>query len=1041
MLGCNFSKHNFKSKLSLFLIVLFLPVLMMAQNRTAIKGHVQKDSGERIAGVTVRLTDDAGHLVKTVPTDANGAFSFDGLDPSRHYNVSFSDISYQPLTNSRLSPAQDSVSVTLVPVVNVLDQVVVVGYGTQRKVSVTGGVDVVKPTAIEGRPSVNMAQALQGTSPSLIIQNNSFEPGQSPSINLRGVGTLGDNSPLIVIDGLVGGDLNLLNPNDIESISILKDAGSAAIYGSRSANGVILVTTKKGKAGRAVVSYNGITSLTHPHILVKPVAGYENMLLKDQALVNSGQLPSYTPLDIEAQKARGDQPWFLDELFHDAWQQNHNLSISGGAGKTTYMMSGGLMDQQSNLYGPRKGVRRYNYRMNLSTEVGKLKVTSILAYTRNEIRDHSSSTGTLVVDAERTPPLYQYKDSLGRYLINDVLTEFNPFGVLQGQGFRRYDNDNLFGSINGELEIAKGLKLRGVFGGTLDANHMFYMTNYMPYYRVGTPAGGAAANADPGGSTTGDQNTKNVRLNSQLILQYDKKIGAHNLSVMGGYTSEAYTGKYNAVTLRYTSPDLDLPNSNTIVNVGDQRITPQSTSQNNLNSFIGRGTYSYEDRIFGEASFRADGSSKFSKNNRWGYFPSISGGWLISRENFFKNSSIGNWVSELKLRSSYGVLGNQNVGNYQYQTTYFVFSNAYGFNNTSVAGTGFNTANPDIRWETAKTFNIGADISLLKRKLNITLDAFNKRTDNILQQPTLPGTYGGSNVDFNIASVNNKGWEVSVNYNIPGRVWRHSITANLGDTRNEIVKMANGQARIQSADEMQYIYAVGLPIASYVGLKRDGYFQNLKDIQNKPRFVGLDVGVGDISYKDKNGDGIIDDNDRYILGNPFPRYTFGFNYTLGYKNLDLVVFVQGVGKRDMAIRGELVEPFHQNYSYLVFQHQLDYWTPDNTDARFPRLAVAGSASNTNNYRKGSDLYIFNGAYARLKNIQIGYSLPGSVAKMLGTQRLRVYLTGQNLLTLSKTKFLDPESTEFNSNLGAGGANSGRAYPTPLYYGFGLDVTF
>jgi hypothetical protein len=241
---------------------------------------------------------------------------------------------------------------------------------------------------------------------------------------------------------------------------------------------------------------------------------------------------------------------------------------------------------------------------------------------------------------------------------------------------------------------------------------------------------------------------------------------------------------------------------------------------------------------------------------------------------------------------------------------------------------------------------------------------------------------------------------------------------------------------------LQVINAEGLPIASYVGYKRDGYFQNLNDIKNKPKFSGLDVVPGDISYKDKNGDGVIDDQDRYILGNPFPRYTFGFNYTLGWKGFDLGIFIQGVGKRDFAIRGELVEPFHVNYSYVMFEHQLDYWRPDNINAKYPRLAVGGSASNTNNYRKGSDLYIFDGAYARLKNVQLGYTLPSNVARKIGMQKCRAYLTGQNLLTVTKNSFIDPESTEFDNKLNAGnGANSGRVYPTSVYYGFGLDLIF
>lgn len=1005
-----------------------------------VKGKVLDEKGAPLSGVTVSLK--GGPASTSTTTDNDGNFSL--TVPESTGTLRFSYVGYE---TKEAAITSGDLTMTLSPVDKSLSDVVVVGYGVQKKVSVSGGVDVIKSQALEGRASTNLTQALQGASPSLTIQQTSFEPGQPLNINIRGIGTLGDNSPLVVIDGLVGGDINTLNPSDIDNISVLKDAGSAAIYGSRSANGVILITTKKGKKGEGTVTYNGIYSKVQPHIWMKPVAGWENMILKDEALVNAGQTPFYSPMDIEQQKAKGDEQWFLDAIFRRSTQQNHNLSISGGRDKSSYLVSAGYMDQESNFIGPAKGLKRYNFRMNFTNEVGRLKVNSILAYAKTHIRDHSYSTGTLVIDAERTPPYYKLKDSLGRYLINDVLAQFNPLGILEQGGFRDYDNDNLFGSVNGELTIIKGLKLRGTFGGTLEADHQNYETRYVPFYREGQAVGSTPAGlyGNSLGTVTGDENTKNLFLNSQVFLDYTHDFNKHHLQLLGGFTNESYTGKSNKVVLNYTSPDLNLPQSATIVNVGDQRITPQGTNQNSLNSFIGRASYSYDDKYFAEASFRADASSKFAKANRWGYFPSISAAWRISREDFFEKSNATAYVNELKLRASYGQLGNQNVGNYQYQTTYSVYANMYGFNNTAVSGTGFNTANPDIKWEVANTFNIGVDAGLLRNRVNVTFDYFNKLTKNILMQPNLPGTYGGGSVDYNIASVRNRGWELNVSYNIPSGAFHQTIGINIGNTNNEITKMANDQDRIQSLEELQVIYGKGLPIASYVGYKRDGYFQNLKDIQNKPRFTGLAVAPGDIAYKDKNNDGVIDDNDRYILGNPFPHYIFGITYNISWKTLDFGFLIQGVGQRDMALRGELIEPFHANYSFTMFEHQLDYWRPDNQNAKYPRLAINGSASNTNNFRKGSDLYILNAAYARLKNVQLGYTLSPGIAHKLGLQKLRAYLTGQNLLTITRNRFLDPETSEFHNgsnNLNAtNGANSGRTYPTLLYYGAGLDVTF
>ncbi|MDH7461674.1 TonB-dependent receptor [Chitinophagaceae bacterium 26-R-25] len=998
----------------------------------AIAGKVVDESGAAVQGASVVVKGT------TIGVSTNEVGEFKVNVPDNKAILVISSVSFEtlevPVGN------QTVLRIPLRKSLEKIEEVVVVGYGTQRKVSVTGGVDVVKTQALQGRPNVNVTQALQGTAPSLIVQQKSFEPGQAANINIRGVGTLGNNDPLVVIDGIIGGDLNLLNPNDIESISILKDAGTAAIYGSRSANGVILVTTKKGsKSDKGTVTYNGIVSGIHPHIWPKAVPGYENMILKNEAIINAntGQVPTYTPAEIQAQKDRGDYEWFLDEILKDAIQQNHNLSISGGRDKSTYMISAGYMDQQSNFVGPKKGLRRYNFRMNLSNEVGKLKFTTILAYTHTDINDHSYNTGTLIVDAERTPKYYQQKDSLGRYLTNDVLTEFNPLGILEKGGYRQYDNDNIFGSINADLEIFKGLHLKGIFGANLTMNHQYYKTDYVPFYPKGQYGNIA-------GSSTGDANDKNLYTNPQLLLEYGKSFGQHRITAMAGVTNESYTGKSNKVGYKYASPDLGLQIDTTKASLDMNALatTPQTTTENSLNSFIGRLTYSFADKYFAEFNFREDGSSKFAKDHRWGFFPSISGAWRLGMEDFYAASDIKNYINDVKIRASYGSLGNQNVSNYQWQTTYFTFANAYGFNNNVVTGAGFNTANPDLRWEVAQTFNIGADLTFFKGKLTGSFDYFHKLTKDILMRPPLPGTFGGGQVDFNVASVKNRGWEVSLNYNTSGRIFRHSLNFNIGDTRNEIVKMADGKPQITGLEELQVINAEGLPIASYVGYKRDGYFQNLNDIKNKAKFSGLDVVPGDISYKDKNGDGVIDDQDRYILGNPFPRYTFGFNYTLGWKGFDLGIFIQGVGKRDFAIRGELVEPFHVNYSYVMFEHQLDYWRPDNINAKYPRLAVGGSASNTNNYRKGSDLYIFDGAYARLKNVQLGYTLPSNVARKIGMQKCRAYLTGQNLLTVTKNSFIDPESTEFDNKLYAGnGANSGRVYPTSVYYGFGLDLIF
>jgi TonB-linked SusC/RagA family outer membrane protein len=991
-----------------------------------VTGTVVDDTNIPLPGVSVKLK---GTNLGTV-TDVNGKFVIDL--PAADGTLVFSFIGFTP-KEVPLNGQTNGINVQLVPMQSSLNEVVVVGYGTQKRVNVIGAIDQVTSKAIEGKPAVNLTQALQGTSPNLIIQQTSNEPGAYQTVNIRGVSTFGNNSPLVVIDGITGGDLNLLNPQDIESVSVLKDAGSAAIYGSRSANGVILVTTKKGsKNAGAVLTYNGQGGVQVPHVGYKPVHAYENAILRNEAVVNSGLTPIYSPAQIRQFQDQGDQQWFLDAILQNAVQQNHNLSLSGGSNTSTYLVSAGVTDQRNNLVGPNYGLRRYNYRMNLSSEFGKLKLTSILAYSRTEIKEHSFNTGTLIVDAGRTPTYYKIKDDQGNYLTNDVLAEFNPLGILEKGGYRKRDNDNIFGNLTAELGITKDFKIKGVFGGTLRSDHMFgrvIQVNFLPKGSYGSDR------------NTNDENVKNLFINTQFLAQYTKIFAKnHNVDILIGVANESSTDEQNYLRLKYTDPELGTPITGTVIETSSTG-TNSHTQESSLNSIFGRASYSYKNKYYGEADFRIDASSKFAKNNRNAFFPSLTAGYRLTEESFMQNYR--DKVGDVKLRASYGILGNQNVGNYQFLNNYRVSQNDYyGFNNQQVSVIDIQFANPDIRWERASTFNVGADLNFFKSALTVSLDYFNKITRDILLPPVVPGVYGASASDYNAGEVQNRGWELNVNYRLRTGAFNHTFGFNVGDTKNKVLKLEGGD-QLRSFDEMQLLNKVGLPIGSYVGLKRDGYFQNLDDVTNGPKPAGINVQPGDNRYVDVNKDGIIDDNDLFVFGNGFPRLTFGFNYNLNVKNFDLSLFLQGVGKRDMYVRGEQVEPFHVNYSQVIYQHQLDYWTPQNPDARFPRLAASGSQSNTNNFRKGSDMYIFDGKYLRVKNLQIGYTIPAEISKKAGMRKVRVYLTGQNILTFSPMKFIDPESSELNgsSNIpNGGGANSARSYPLPVYYGFGIDIS-
>ncbi|MCH7409783.1 TonB-dependent receptor [Belliella sp. DSM 111904] len=993
------------------------------QAEIKITGTILNDIGEPLPGATVILEGNTS--VGTV-TDIDGAFSLEV--PEDGVLV----VSYIGFQTQRVPVMNRSViHVSLESDVSALEEFIVVGYGTQQRLSVVGAVDQVGQEVFEGRPSATVSQALQGVSSNLIIQQTNSEPGAGVNLNIRGVSTLGDNSPLIVIDGIIGGDINLLNPLDIESVTVLKDAGSAAIYGSRANNGVVLITTKKGKKNmKPTVTYNGLLGVNEPHFFTSPVSGYQNAMLRNESAFNSGQNEAvFTPEQIRQFQANGDEQWFANEIFQSAMQQNHNFSVAGGGENSTYLVSVGFLDQQNNYVGPAKGYKRYNYRLNMTNEYGKFKLTSMLTYARREIMDHSSSSSTLMADAFRVPLYYRQRDDQGRFLTNDILQEFNSLGILEEGGFRRNQDDNVFGTIMGELEVTDFLKIKGVFGANMFSNHQYARTKQVDFYPRGVY--GATRN-------TNDISRKGLDLNTQLMAEFNKQFAdVHNVNFLVGVSNENHTSRGFSLYKTFTDPDLGTPITETVIqpNSNNSNI---GAAENSLNSLFGRTSYSYQDKYFAEASFRYDGSSRFSQQARWGFFPSMSVGYRLTEEAFL--AGYQQKYGDIKFRSSYGVLGNQNVGNYQYQTTFFTFQNAYGFNDLPVGGTGYNYANPDIRWERAATFNVGVDLDFFDGALNLSLDYFDKVTSDILIPPAVPGVFGTGLPDFNSGKVGNRGWEITAGYQHQGRVLGHAVTFNLGDTRNVVLDF-QGEQRLTGLEELQVLLREGYPFNSYVGLKRDGFFQTIEELEAGPRPVGLNPQIGDNRYVDVDGDGVIDDNDLYVFGNPFPRLTFGFTYNLSYKGFDLNIFAQGVGRRTMMIRGELVEPFHFNYGMTMYSHQMDFWTPQNPDAYYPRLANNGTQSNDNNFRRGSDMYLFDGSYLRLKNLQIGYTLPKAISQKAGMQVCRAYVSGQNLFTLARVNFVDPELSEFNSNLQSGGANSGRAYPTLVYYGFGLDITF
>ena len=1001
---------------------------------STFKGTVKDAAGEPLIGVSVAVKGTTNGTM----TDIDGNFS---ITCEEKDILVFSYIGF--LEQEVRAGSASSHTIVLVENDRVLDEVIVIGYGTSTRRHVVGAVDQVTAKAIENRPVANLTQALQGASPNLIIQQKSMDPNDNAmNINIRGIKTKTNNTPLVVIDGMITDmdNMNKLNPADVANISILKDAGSAAIYGSRSASGVILITTKQGeKNSRPKVRFSGSVGFQAPDILYKPLEGWQNATMLNVALANGGKGPAYTPEQIQDLRNHEDAEWMMDYIFKTAMQQTYNVSVSGGTANSTYMVSGGFYDQGSNFTGPDYGVKRYNLRTNLTTEYNRFKLNVILGYTRNDMKGDETNKGFLIADASRVPKYYynKPKDASGRYILSSVGT--NSAAALELAGYNQHNNDMVNVGTSLDFKITNDLKARGVFGLDLTSNSRFIRRLQYPLYN--SPEDTAPARIDGSNRETENYAMKGTFINTQFLLDYNKQLGEHSFSALAGVSQEVLNNRGIDVKTRYTDSDLGIPISDgdqkTIFE--DSRTEVNGTQERVIQSVFGRLNYNYANRYYAEMTIRTDGSSRFPSKNRWGTFPSVTLGWRPSEEAFmdFYRENVG----DFKLRGSWGILGNQEIDDYQYFTTYTTYMNSIGFNNAALSATGFQEASPELRWEKVRTVNVGADLTFLNNALSVNLDYFYQKTTDILDRPVTPSVYGTQLGDVNIGTMENKGWEVTLGYRLSAAGFNHNFTFNVADTKNKIIELTQEWVNVVD-DNVGYITRRGLPLGAYYGLKTDGLFQSYAEIANSAIPNGVSPQPGDVKFVDRNNDGVIDDDDRFYLGDGFPHLTFGFTYNVEYKGFDLAMLIQGVGKRHQAIRGDIYTPFHNGAWYpVMFKHQLDTWTPVNTGARYPRLTDDNSSSFANNWKRGSDIFILDGKYLRLKNIQVGYTIPKKIVEKLGVGRARAYVNAQNLFTLSKNSFLDPESSEFNNNMSNDGTNSGRNYPTLKYYGFGIDIEF
>ena len=903
------------------------------------------------------------------------------------------------------------IEVELAPESLALDDVVVVGYGTQKKINLTGAVASVDTEVMENRPIANAVEALQGSVPGLVIQQGTSTPGSSPSMNIRGLNTLNNNDPLVIIDGLEGSLANL-NPSDIDQISVLKDASSTAIYGSRASNGVILVTTKKGQEGKMEVSYDFNYGFQMPTSLPKLVDSWIYAELYNEAEVNSGRPAKFTPEEIAGFRNNGLNVNWVRSLYDD-WspQHSHSVSMTGGTDKLSYMASIGYLDQDSMFKGSKDyGYKRFNARMNLSHKVtDRLTINLTSQFARNTITNHAYDTYWIVEQANRMPAIYDIKNPDGTYTFPSG-SNSNALQRLEEGGYRENVNDELLGTLKAEWEIFDGFKLTGSVGGRI-------WNNKMHENRKALEGSGDQENI------LTEQFYRSLNITTNVIASYDKQIRKHNFGVLLGYGYEGFSDNTFS-----TSRITDDGKYDIFVGTlsGDNVSNSGSAGDWSMYSAFGRFTYNYDEKYLFEFNIRNDYSSYFAKGNRSGIFPSLSAGWRISEEPFW--SGIKPYIPSLKIRGSWGLVGNNRINAYQYMQTVSV-SNNISFGDAIASTAYFSSANPDLKWETTRMADIGFDLGLLDNNLNISFDYFNNMTRDILVNLPVPGLFGNGSPVQNAGKVSTAGWELSLTYHLTTGPVVHHFAGNVSDSFNKVVDVQGTE--IIGGYDVNTIIKEGYPLYSYYAYKSDGFFQNEAECAAGPHLDGITPKPGDIRYVDKSGDGIIkEDDDRFIVGNDFPRYLFSFSYGLEVKGFDFSMMWQGVGKRNKWMRGESVEAFHNNNEGPVLDFHLDRWTPTNTDATYPRVTLGSESSN--NAAK-SDFWIMDAKYIRLKNIQVGYTFPSKWMKKIYIQNLRVYASIQNALTFSGMKGgWDPEYTA---------DGSGRAYPVARVFSLGLNVKF
>lgn len=989
------------------------------------KGLVKDATGESVIGASVVVKGTTNGTI----TDFDGNFSLDGIKKGDVIVISY--VGYQ---TQEIKWNGSPLNVILKEDSKTLSEVVVVGYGTQKKANLSGSVAMVDSKELENRPIQNVSSGLQGLMPGVAITGTNGAPGQDAGkIRVRGIGTLNEAGPYILVDGIETGTLSAVDPNDIESISVLKDAASAAIYGSKAANGVVLITTKRGKTGQTKISYSGYLSFQNATNMIERMGSYEYASLLNQALEAEGMSKRFN--DTELQKFKdGNDPLYPDTDWYDlayktGVQHRHNVNINGGSENVKYMTSLGYLNQTGIL--PNAGREQFNVRTNLDMKINKrLSARMNLSFIKNDYSDASSayyggSSDQIIRQLNLIAPWIVARYDDGTW---GTISDGSPIAWLDSGMKVNRDNYNFSGMAAVDYEIFDGLKLtlQGAYVNNLQNYN--YFQKYIKYNE----------NKESDPSQLDERFYKWDRTNYDALLNYNKNFGKHNIKGLLGWHTEKYNYKYQkAVRKKFPNNEL------TDMNAGDASTQSNEgyTAELAMISWFARINYDFAGKYLLEANIRADASSRFAEGHRWGYFPSFSGAWRISEEAFMESAK-DSWLSGLKIRASWGQLGNQDALSGS-NNDYYPALNTYNLDSKYAFGGSLNSGYyqrkyrlETISWEKASTWGVGVDFTLFN-KLNGSLDYYNRKTTGIIMDVTVPKEFALDAYKDNVGSMRNSGIEINLSYNTKIGQVDFGIAGNFSYNKNEILDLGGGDPNkyLDATDGYSQRNKVGEAMNSYYIYRADGFFNSQEEADAYTAKYGNPFGktfkAGDLRYVDTNKDGKLTADDREYCGSSDPKIIYGFNINAGWKGIDLSLMFNGAAGVKRLFDGyEVYGNFSGDAAHPATIWR-DAWTPDNHDASMPRIFYdTNSASSSRSVQ--SDFWLQDTSYLRLKNLQLGYTLPKGWLNSVGVENIRIYYSVENLLTFDKMKInIDPESTSQRLS----------SYPLLRTHAFGVNVTF